>query len=178
MWLGILVGLGGVALLLGAPDADSRYVTGWVVLVLASVSWSAGSLYSRSAALPAPLRATGMQMLAGGALLLVAGLVAGEASRVDPSSFSARSLLSLGYLIVFGSLLGYSAYVWLLRVASPALASTYAYVNPVVAVFLGWLLAGERLTGRIVLASAVIVGAVALITRSRQKRRARETREE
>ena len=117
-------------------------------------------------------------MRAGGALLRVAGLVAGEASRVDPSSFSARSLLSLGYLIVFGSLLGYSAYVWLLRVASPALASTYAYVNPVVAVFLGWLLAGERLTGRIVLASAVIVGAVALITRSRQKRRARETREE
>ena len=84
-----------------------------------------------------------------------------------------RSLLSLLYLIVFGSLLGYSAYVWLLRVATPALASTYAYVNPVVAVFLGWLLAGERITGRVVLASAIIVGAVALITSARARRRSR-----
>ena len=168
VWAGILVGLGGVTLLLGSPDPGSRYVAGWIVLVLASVAWSAGSLYSRSAALPAPLLATGMQMLTGGALLLVAGALAGEPWRVDPATFSTRSLLALAYLIVFGSLLGYSAYVWLLRAATPALASTYAYVNPVVAVFLGWLLAGERITGRVVLASAVIIGAVALITRRRR----------
>lgn len=169
VWLGILVGLGGVTLLLGAPDAGDRYVAGWIVLVLASIAWSAGSIYSRSAPLPAPLLATAMQMLAGGVLLLLAGLIAGEAGRLDPATFSTRSLLSLLYLIIFGSLIGYSAYVWLLRVATPALASTYAYVNPVVAVFLGWLLAGERLTGRIVVASAVIVGAVALITRARRR---------
>lgn len=169
VWAGILVGLGGVTLLLGSPDAGSRYVAGWAVLVLASIAWSAGSIYSRGASLPAPLLATGMQMLAGGALLLLAGLLAGEAGRVDPATVSARSILALVYLIVFGSLLGYSAYVWLLRVATPALASTYAYVNPAVAVFLGWLLAGERLTGRILLASAVIVGAVALITRGRRR---------
>ncbi|MBW3553603.1 MAG: drug/metabolite exporter YedA [Gemmatimonadetes bacterium] len=176
VWVGVLVGLAGVLVLLGSPDAGDRYVAGWLVLVLASIAWSAGSLYYRSAALPAPLLATGMLMLTGGAMLLLVGLLAGEVGRLDPSSFSRKSLLSLLYLILVGSLLGYSAYVWLLRAASPALASTYAYVNPVVAVFLGWLLAGERLTGRIAIASAVIVGAVALITRARPRRVAAEER--
>jgi drug/metabolite transporter (DMT)-like permease len=112
-----------------------------------------------------------MQMLAGGALLLLAGAVTGELSALDPSTFSTRSVLSLLYLIVFGALIGYSAYVWLLRVTTPAVASTYAYVNPVVAVFLGWLLAGEALTPRIMVASAVIVGGVALITRAGRRPR-------
>jgi drug/metabolite transporter (DMT)-like permease len=166
VWAGIAVGLVGVGLLFGAPENGPMVVAGWVVLVLASISWAAGSLYSRTALLPAPLLATGMQMLAGGALLLLAGLLTGELSGLDPATFSTRSLLALLYLIVFGALVGYSAYVWLLRVTSAAVASTYAYVNPVVAVFLGWALAGEALTPRIMAASAVIVGGVALITRS------------
>jgi drug/metabolite transporter (DMT)-like permease len=170
VWAGISVGLVGVGVLFGAPEAaaehGSRYTAGWIVLVLASVSWAIGSLYSRTAVLPAPLLATGMQMLAGGALLLVMAVVTGELRALDPAAFSTRSLLALGYLIVFGALVGYSAYVWLLRVTTPAVASTYAYVNPVVAVLLGWWLAAEALTPRIMAASAVIVGGVALITRA------------
>lgn len=169
VWLGIGVGLAGVVLLLGAPDAGERYVAGWAVLILGSISWAAGSLYSRSATMPGPMIATGMQMLAGGAGLALAGLLTGEAAALDPSSFSTKSVLALVYLIVFGALAGYSAYIWLLRVTTPAVASTYAYVNPVVAVFLGWLLAAERVTPRIVVASAVIVGAVAVITTTRTR---------
>lgn len=170
VWVGVLVGLTGVALLMGAPhDGGENYLLGWIVLVLASVSWAIGSIYSRGIDMPAPLLSTGMQMLAGGALLGVAGIVAGELGDIDPAAFSLRSILSLVYLIVFGALIGYSCYVWLLRVTSAALASTYAYVNPVVAVFLGWLLADEALTPRIVLASTVIVGAVALITTARRR---------
>ncbi len=171
VWIGILVGLGGVTILLGGPRTGPNYLVGWTVLVLASVAWAAGSLYSRSASLPAPLLATGMQMLAGGALLVLAGMATGELATLDPAAFSTRSILALAYLVVFGSLLGYTSYVWLLRVTPPALASTYAYVNPVVAVFLGWLLAGERLTARIILASAIIVGGVALITSARARSR-------
>lgn len=164
VWVGILVGFGGVALLLGRPEPGPNYLAGALVLVLASVAWAIGSLYTRASALPAPLLATAMQMLAGGALLLLAGVLTGEVSRVDPATFSARSLLALGYLIVFGSLIGYSAYVWLLRVTTPSLASTYAFVNPVIAVILGWLLAGEAMNARVAVATAVIAGSVALIT--------------
>jgi drug/metabolite transporter (DMT)-like permease len=170
VWAGILVGLVGVLLLFGSPAVDPRYTAGWAVLLAASVAWAAGSLYSRTAILPAPLLATGMQMLAGGVLLLVVGVLAGELQALDPRGFSVRSVLAVGYLILFGSLVGYSTYVWLLRVTPPALASTYAFVNPVVAVFLGWLLAGERITPRIILASMVIVGGVALITVTRSRR--------
>jgi drug/metabolite transporter (DMT)-like permease len=105
-----------------------------------------------------------MQMLVGGVALSVLGLGLGEPWRVDPSAFSARSILALLYLVVFGSIVAFSAYVWLLRVSTPARVSTYAYVNPVVAVFLGWLLADEALTVRMLIAAAVIVSGVALIT--------------
>lgn len=167
VWAGILVGFGGVLLLMGGPGAAPGHLVPAIVLLLASVAWAAGSLYSRSAVLPAPLLATAMQMLTGGALLLLAGVVTGEVGRMDPAGFSTRSVLALLYLIVFGALIGYSAYVWLLRVTEPALASTYAYVNPVVAVVLGWLLAGERMDAGIVVAAAVIVGGVVLITTTR-----------
>lgn len=172
VWVGVLVGLMGVGLLMGAPTptGGDRYTVGVVVLVLASVAWAVGSLYSRSAVLPAPLMATAMQMLAGGILLLVVGVGAGELVGLEPESFSLKSLLALLYLILFGSLIGFTSYVWLLRVTPPAIASTYAYVNPVVAVFLGWLLAGERITPRILVASAVIVGGVAVITTARARR--------
>ena len=135
-------------------------------LLLAALSWTIGSLYSRHARLPkSVLTATAMEMIGGGALLWLVGLAGGEGSRLDLSSVSTRSLLSLGYLIVFGSLIGFSAYVWLLHATTPARVSTYAYVNPVVALLLGWALAGEVLTLRIAIATAGIVAAVALIIR-------------
>jgi drug/metabolite transporter (DMT)-like permease len=131
---------------------------------MASLSWAAGSLYARSAPLPRrPLVATGMQMVAGGALLALVGLGAGEWQSVRVATFSTASLLALGYLIVFGSLLAFSAYVWLLRAAPVSLVATYAYVNPVVAVLLGWALLGEPVMARMLVAGAVIVVAVALI---------------
>ena len=111
-----------------------------------------------------------MQMLAGGVLLLIAALAAGEPARLDVAAISSRSVLATLYLIVFGSFVGYSAYVWLLRVSTPARVSTYAYVNPLVAVLLGWGLAGEPLTRRMLIAAAVIVAGVALITVSGGKR--------
>jgi drug/metabolite transporter (DMT)-like permease len=106
-----------------------------------------------------------MEMIGGGSLLWIVGLALGEGSRLDLAAVSTRSLLSLGYLIVFGSLIGFSAYVYLLHATTPARVSTYAYVNPVVAVLLGWAFAGEAVTLRIALATVGIVAAVALIIR-------------
>ncbi|HUH13865.1 MAG TPA: EamA family transporter [Longimicrobiales bacterium] len=171
LMLGMLLGLVGLGLLVG-PDAlggggDVDPLRAGVV-VLGSMSWAAGSIYSRKAAVPrSPLLFTATQMLAGGALLLLLGTVLGEWGDVRLDAVSARSALALAYLIVFGAIVGYSAYVWLLRVSTPARVSTYAYVNPLVAVFLGWALAGEVVSPRIGVAAAVIVAGVAIITTSR-----------
>lgn len=166
--LGLVLGFGGIALLMGPAaiaGAGAVPLLGAVVLMAGSLSWSIGSLYSRRApTAPDPLLGTGMQMLAGGALLLLLGLLTGEAGRFDAGDVSLRSLLALVYLIVFGSIVAYTAYVWLLRVVSAARVATYAYVNPLVAVLLGWALAGEALTLRMGLAAVVIVLGVALIT--------------
>jgi drug/metabolite transporter (DMT)-like permease len=112
-----------------------------------------------------PIMATAVTLLCGGACLAVLGLASGEIARFDPAAVSMKSILAVVYLFVFGSIVGFSAYLWLLRVASASRVSTYAYVNPIVAVFLGWALAGEPLTPRVFLAAFVIVGAVALIIR-------------
>ncbi len=171
--VGLLLGLFGIVLLVGPGRlAGARQVdlVGAAVLILASLSWATGSLYSRRAQLPAsPLLATAMEMLAGGALLLIASLLVGEWTRFDSSALSLRSWLALGYLIIFGALVGFTAYIWLLRVSTPAHVSTYAYVNPVVAIFLGWAFAGEPLTARTLLAAAVIVAAVVIITTYRAR---------
>ena len=161
---GLFLGLGGLALLVGLPRSTRIDLLGAAVTVLAALSWAAGSLYSRGAPLPrSPFVATGMQMIAGGAMLGLVGLATGELDRVDPSSFTASSLFALGYLIVMGSLVAFTAYVWLLRVAPMSMVSTYAYVNPLVAVLLGWWLLGERITPATLVAGVVIVLAVALI---------------
>jgi len=124
-----------------------------------------GSLYSRRARLPeAPLLAVGMQMLVGGALLVLTGGLCGEWARFAPGRVSALSLAGMGYLVVFGSIVAYSAYIWLLKNADPTWVSTYAFVNPIVAVFLGWLLAHERLTARSLWATGVIILSVVVIT--------------
>jgi drug/metabolite transporter (DMT)-like permease len=172
---GLVLGIIGIVVLVGpGAFAGSGRVDpiGAAVLMAASLFWAAGSIYSRSAPHPpAPLLSTGMQMLAGGAGLLLAGAVHGELAQLGGMRPSTRSVLAMSYLIVFGSLVGFTAYVWLLRVSTPAKVATYAYVNPVVAVFLGWALAGEPVTRRTLIAAAVIVGAVALITTAQTARR-------
>jgi drug/metabolite transporter (DMT)-like permease len=173
--VGVAFGVAGVLLLvgpsggLGGGRADLR---GAAAVLFAAFAWALGSLLSRHLASPAsPLQATALQMLAGGVLLGCASGVTGEWARFSPALVSARSLVAVAYLVVFGSLVAFTAYVWLLRAASPALVSTYAFVNPVVAVFLGWLLAREEVGARTLVAAAVIVGAVVLITLGESRRR-------
>ncbi len=167
--LGVLIGFGGLVLLVdptktgGVSGGVDRL--GALVLTLAAFSWSIGSLYSRNAKLPAsPLLGTGMEMLAGGVGLLVLGTITGEWSHLHLAAITTRSLGGLGYLIVFGSLVGFASYTWLLRNAPTTLVSTYAYVNPVVAIFIGNFFDSEPLTLQVLLAAAIILGAVALIT--------------
>ncbi len=164
---GLLAGFVGVVLLVdptGLAGASVPLVPA-LVTTAAALSWAAGSLYARKAPAPAsPLLGSAMQMLAGGLALLFVSVASGEAARFDPAGSSAQSVAALLYLVVFGSLIGFTAYAWLLRNVQPALASTYAYVNPVVAVLLGWALAGEAVGPRTLFASALIVGGVGLIT--------------
>ncbi len=171
---GLALGLGGLALLVGPEQVlGGGHVdhAGAAVLALGSLSWAAGSLYSRHAHLPAsPMLATAMEMLGGGVLLLLAAGARGEWAQADLAAISLRSALAAGYLVVFGSLVAFTAYIWLLRVTTPARVSTYAYVNPVVAMLLGWALAGEPLTPRTLVAAAIIIAAVGLITWSRVRR--------
>ncbi len=167
-WLGVLWGFAGIALLVGpsefAGNGGGFYLPGVGALLLASFLWSAGSLYSRTAALPdSPLLGTSMEMLAGGTGLLAFGSLTGDWSRLHLSAIRLPSILGLIYLIIFGSLVGFAAYTWLLRAAPTPLVSTYAYVNPLVAIFIGNLLAGEPLTPRILLAAMVIISSVLLI---------------
>jgi drug/metabolite transporter (DMT)-like permease len=164
---GLLLGLLGIALLVGPEKAAGGGLdpAGAGAILLATLSWAAGSIYARHAPLPASsLLATAMEMLAGGVLLTVLAIAAGEADKFSPGDVSARSAAGFLYLLLVGSLVGFTAYVWLLKVSSPARVSTYAYVNPVVAVLLGWAFAGEELTPRMLVAAAVVVGAVAAIT--------------
>ena len=166
---GVIIGLAGVALLIGDGlrqiDTSSTSFLGAIVVVLSSVAWAAGSVYSNRRPIKASTSmASGMQMLAGGSLLLLLALVAGDFQRLNLANASARSLFALLYLTLFGSLVAFTAYSWLLRNVTTARAATYAYVNPVVAVLLGWLLASEPLTSRMLIAATIIVGSVALIT--------------
>jgi len=164
---GVVLGLVGVATLiggLGIVPGEPVHLLGAGVLILASLCWAYGSIYARHAPMPkSPLQATAMEMLAGGAMLLVVGLLTGESSGFSFMNVSGRSVLALGYLMVFGSLVAFSAYVWLLQVSTPARVSTYAFVNPIVAVLLGYLLADELLTARTLVAAIGIISAVVLI---------------
>jgi drug/metabolite transporter (DMT)-like permease len=171
--VGLALGLAGLFWLVGPDEllgGGRTDLVGAAAVLLASLSWAAGSIYSRHASVPAsPFLSTAMQMLAGAVALALLGLALGEPWRFEPAAFSARSIAALGYLIVFGSIVAFSAYVWLLQVSTPARVSTYAYVNPVVAVVLGWLLANEALTLRMLVAAGVIVSGVALITLAPRK---------
>jgi drug/metabolite transporter (DMT)-like permease len=175
----ILLGLAGIALLVlpergGAGRIDPA---GVAVLVLGSLLWSLGSIYARHARVPAsPLLSVAMQMIVGGALMLAVSGPLGEWSRFEPARVSLSSLLGMGYLILFGSIIAYNAYIWLMKNADPTWVSTYAFVNPIVALFAGWLIANERLTTHALWATVVIILAVVLITLARNREAARQLR--
>ena len=173
--MGLLLGFGGIALLLGPGQilgTTDFSLSALLILLLAPVLWSLGSLYVRQAPLPEDIfMTTAMEMLAGGFLLLLAGLLTGEAARLNLASISAASLIALLYLTLFGSFVALSAYAWLLKHAEPAKVATYTYVNPVIAVFLGWLILSETITPTMLLAVSIIVLAVILITTHKSKRK-------
>jgi drug/metabolite transporter (DMT)-like permease len=175
--IGLGLGVIGIGLIAAPGQSAAEGAVnpiGLAILILASLSWSIGSLYSRRAQLPSnALLSTSIEMLMGGGLMLVAGLLLGQGAQIRLDQVSLLSLAALGYLVIFGSLIGFTAYVWLLKVTTPARVSTYAFVNPVVAVFLGWALAGEQLSVRVLVAAAIIILAVVLITFNQATARSR-----
>jgi drug/metabolite transporter (DMT)-like permease len=168
--VGLLIGFGGVAFLIGSPGAGHINLFGAALALAAPVCWASGSVFTRHVRLPKrPLVAAGMEMLWAGLVFAIASVATGELGRLHWQHVSTTSIVALLYLIVLGSLVGFSAYVWLLRSAPLSLVSTYAYVNPVVAVILGGIFLGEAITARLVIAGGIIVLAVALIVVARSR---------
>ena len=164
----VLVGFAGVALLLrpGEQSGDATFL-GLLACVAAAVMWASGSFASPRLQLPRdPLVSTGWQMLLGGMVISVAGLVSGEAGHVDFQAFSTRSVVALAYLVAIGSCVGYTAYAWLLQNAPISRVATYAYVNPAVAIVLGWLILDEVITPITLIGATIIVLSVALVVRT------------
>jgi drug/metabolite transporter (DMT)-like permease len=178
---GVIVGIVGVAILVGPVGTSGGGLAfdplGLAVLIASPMCWATGSLYSSQRAVlpPRPLTATGFQMLFGSAILLVAAVLTGELRGFDPSAISGRSAAGLLYLIVFGSLLAFTTFVWLLRVAPLPKVATYAYINPIVAIVLAGLVLGEPIEPRTAIAGAVIVAGVALIVTARGRSQAVES---
>ena len=165
--IGVCVGLAGLIFLMGPSALTSAAaidLTAALVLALGSLCWAFGTLYAQRAALPrSPIHAASMQLLAGGVLLSVVAMLRAEPFHMD-WQLSAGTILSMLYLVLFGSIMAFTAYGWLVRVAPASRVATYAYVNPVVAMMLGWLFAGETLSARTLLAAALVLAGVALIT--------------
>jgi drug/metabolite transporter (DMT)-like permease len=171
--LGLLVGFGGLALLVTSSKSDGASEglnpLGIGALLLASLLWSIGSVYSSGADMPeSSLLSTGIEMFGGSAGLFLVGTFTGEWRALHLAEITSPSLLGLAYLVTFGSLVGFVAYAWLLRNAPLSLVSTYAYVNPVVAIFVGAWLGNELINGRIIIAALVIIGSVVVINMSKQ----------
>jgi drug/metabolite transporter (DMT)-like permease len=163
VFVGLVLGFAGAAMLVGDARVGGLPLSGLLLAVAASVSWAAGSLAARNARLPhRPFVGNAMVMMAGGGISLLWGISRGELALVDPERFSTASVLALLYLIVFGSWIAFSAYLWLLRNARTSLVATYAWVTPMLAVYLGYLIADEPIRGRSLIAGAVVLGAVAL----------------
>ncbi len=171
--LGILWGFAGVVLLVTGSEiglAGPQDLLGGLLVLGGAFCWSIGSLVARYGARPkSAAMGNGMQMVVGGGALLLVGLLRGEPGSIQPENISSASVLAFFYLVVFGSLVGFSSYIWLLRNTTPAVASTYAYVNPAVALVLGWALAGEPLSPRTALAAFVILSSVVIITTQRTR---------
>lgn len=170
---GVVLGLSGLMFLISPLEllrAEAVNPIGAIVLMFASLSWAAGSVYTNYAKMPeSKFAAISIQMLSGGFMLLIWSFIVGEYKYFNISAVTVNSYLALIYLIIFGSLIAYSAYIWLLHAAGPSLTSTYAYVNPVVAVFLGWILISEPMNPRIIISTVIIISAVALITSSHKQ---------
>ena len=169
--LGLAIGFLGVWLLInGQPtinsaNSGSMQFLGTIAVILAALSWATGSIYGLRSPVPkSSLLTAGMQMFSGGLVLLFVSLILGEWSTFNILEVSANSWFGVIYLIIFGSLIGFTAYSWLLKNAQPAMVATYAYVNPIIAVLLGWLIANESFTGQMLVGAGVIVGSVVLIT--------------
>jgi len=171
--LGLAVGFAGVAMLIVGQENDGSGEGQWrgiALIMFATLGWAIGSLYGAAAPVAKGLLlGAGMQMLAGGAILFAISLITGEWRTFDIKSVSRESWIALVYLIVVGAIVAYTAYSWLMKNASPSAVSTYAYVNPAIAVVLGWLIAGESLTGQMLIGAIAIVGSVVLITAGKQK---------
>ena len=171
--IALLLGFAGVAWLAAPWESavhGGLHLGGVTAILAACVFWAFGSIYSRHSRHGAdPLLAASLQMLGGGAVLGLAALVHGDFAQLDLGAVSARSWTAFAYLIIFGSLVGFSTFVWLMKHSTPARVSTYAYVNPIVAVFLGWLVLHEPVTSRTLVASVVIVAAVVIITVQKTK---------
>ncbi|TGE27459.1 drug/metabolite exporter YedA [Hymenobacter metallicola] len=174
--LGLVLGLVGVYLLARTPGAShvaipGHEAVGITLVLVAALVWAIGSLYSKKKqAASSPFLAGGMQMMCGGGAMLLIGLVRGEAAGFELSAVTTKSWLAYAYLVTFGSIVAFSAYIWLLRAVEPALAGTYAFVNPVVAVLLGWAFAGEQLTVGMLGGAALIVAAVVLVVLGGRKK--------
>jgi drug/metabolite transporter (DMT)-like permease len=174
VWLGLVGGFIGVGILLGpalrfSSNGGRHPAVGMSLLLISSFIWSVGSLYSRTAKHAAsPFLTAAQQMICGGLLLLFAGAATGELRRLHLGSISILSLASFAYLVIIGAVVGYTAYIWLLRHCDPARVATYAYVNPIVAVLLGTAFAGETLTMRTIIAASLIIGSVALVITAQQ----------
>jgi drug/metabolite transporter (DMT)-like permease len=165
---GILLGLCSVGLLMGrsALNSGPGVFVGSLAIVLGALSWSVGIVYSRRSHLSGhPLLLSALSLLAGSVQLLLVGTAVGEYRGFSFASVSPRSWYALGYLILFGSVVAFTAYNWLLEHYSPTLVATHTYVNPIVAVLLGWLFAGEAITLNVLLATALVIGAVMLVDR-------------
>ncbi|HEY0304111.1 MAG TPA: EamA family transporter [Longimicrobiales bacterium] len=170
--LGVLIGLGGMALLigpsafLGVGDIDP---VASLVLLAGSISWSIATVFAKRATVPpSPPLASAIQLFGGALTLTIVSVITGEPGRLELAEIPARGWLSIAYLTIFGSIIAFSAYSWLMRVASPTKVSTYAYVNPIVAMLLGWAVAGEEMSARVLVAAAIVLAGVALITRRRE----------
>lgn len=175
IFLGLALGIAGLAVLVG-PDVFTGVggLDPWRVagLIGATIFWGAGMMYMRYAHNPLePFAASGIQMLCGSVWLLLAGIFSGEFGRLDLGGITARSFGAWCYLVIFGSLIGFSTFTWLMKHSTPARVSTYAYVNPIVAVFLGWLVLHETVSPRIFLAAAIIIAGVAIITVVKNKKK-------
>lgn len=171
----LVIGFLGAAIL-AAPGAvvegASIHLPSLLAITLGCIAWAAGSLAARQVELPtSPWINTACQMLAGGALLMIYGLASNEWAQFDIETVSWTSALAFFYLVIFGSLVAFSAYSWLIQTTEPTLVATHAYVNPVVAVFLGWLIADEHVGLRTILASGLIIGSVVLLTSSERRAR-------
>ncbi len=171
---GLVLGFIGIAMLIGPEQIGGRAtfdMLSLLILMMAPILWSMGSLYSRTANTPDNVfMSTAIEMLAGGVLLLIAGLITGETAKLDFAQISTNSLLAMVYLTIAGSIIAFTAYIWLLKRVPAARVATYTYVNPIIAVFLGWLILSEPLSSQILAAAVIIILAVVLITTQKPKR--------